>query len=223
MILLTEAEDAIAERTLKRLRTLATFDRLGAGFEISEQDLDMRGAGDLLGDSQAGHVKLIRVDLYQHLLSAALREARGEDVEHWVPELNLGATGSLPESWIPATAMRLALYVRLARIEDESMLERFEEELVDRFGPLPTEAETLLSHARIRLSARALRLKRIDAGAAAIALTPRHDFTGDAAGSGLVKKNGRFLLAEATDQAGRSRRVRALLERLELGVQAGHA
>ena len=214
VILLTEAADAIAERTLKRLRTLATFDRLGAGFEISAQDLDMRGAGDLLGESQAGHVTLIGVDLYQHLLGAALRKARGEEVEYWVPELNLGATGSLPESWIPATAMRLALYVRLARVEDEGVLERFEEELVDRFGPLPTEAETLLSHARIRMSARALRLKRIDAGAAAIALTPRHDFTADAAQAGLVEKGGRWLLTEGTDDGGRSQRVQALLETL---------
>ena len=214
VILLTEADDTLAERTRKRLRTLATFDRFGAGFKISARDLDMRGAGDLLGESQAGHTKLIGVDLYQHLLGAALRKARGEEVERWTPELNLGATGCFAESWIPSADMRLSLYVRLARIEEEGALEAFEEELVDRFGALPPDAEMLLAQARIRLSARALRLQRIDAGAAAIALTPRPDFAGDTRQAGLVEKNGRFLLAEATDDADRAERVQALLERL---------
>ena len=82
VILLTGSDDKIGERTLKRLRTLATFDRLGAGFDISARDLDMRGAGDLLGDDQAGHMRLIGTELYQHLLGNALRQARGETVEH---------------------------------------------------------------------------------------------------------------------------------------------
>ena len=214
VILLTQDEDGIAERTLKRLRTLATFDRLGAGFDISAQDLDMRGAGDLLGDSQAGHTKLIGVDLYQHLLSAALRKARGEEVERWTPELHSGATGGLPEGWIPAIDLRLSLYVRLARIDDEGGLEAFEEELIDRFGPLPPAVETLIAHATIRLAARALRLARIDAGAAAIALTPRRDFAGDVARAGLIEKDGRLLLIEATEDADRLDRTRSLLETL---------
>ena len=214
VILLTDAADAIAERTLKRLRTLATFDRLGSGFEISAQDLDMRGAGDLLGDNQAGHTKLIGVDLYQHLLGAALRKARGEEVERWTPELNFGVTGAFPEGWIPSVDMRLSLYVRLARIEENGVLEAFEEELVDRFGPLPPDAETLLAQAHIRLSARALRIQRIDAGPAAIALTPRHDFAGDAIENGMVEKEGRFLMVEATEDSARCDRVQALLDHL---------
>lgn len=214
VILLTEAEDAIGERTLKRLRTLAAIDQLGAGFAISANDLDMRGAGDLLGDNQAGHMKLIGSDLYQHLLGAALRKARGEEAEQWSPQLNLGATGSFPTDWIPEPDLRLPLYVRLSRIADEAALDAFEEELLDRFGPLPPAAEALIGRARIRLAARALGIARIDAGPAAIALTPRRGAKLDARQTGLTRKNGRLLLSEATGEATRSPRIQALLEQL---------
>ncbi|MET3827038.1 transcription-repair coupling factor (superfamily II helicase) [Sphingomonas sp. PvP055] len=214
VILLTDSEDAIADRTIKRLRTLATFDRLGAGFDISAQDLDMRGAGDLLGETQAGHTKLIGIDLYQHLLGGALRQARGEDVERWTPELNLGAGGGLPADWIPEEDVRLSLYIRLSRVTDDAALDAFEDELVDRFGALPDDAAALLMRARVRLLARSARVERIDAGAAAIALTPRRDFDADVADAGLTEKNGRYLLAEPTDDAARTARVQALLEEL---------
>ncbi len=213
VMLLTDTDAAIAEPTMKRLRTLETFDRLGAGFEISARDLDMRGAGDMLGDRQTGHLKLIGVALYQHLLSAALRQARGEDVERWTPELHLGSHGVLPERWIPEADVRLALYVRLARLEDDAGLDEFEAELLDRFGPLPPEAETLMAHARIRTAARALCVDRIDAGAAAIALTPRSGFAAQDQ-PGLCKKNGRLLLLEPTQDHERIGRVQTLLEEM---------
>lgn len=214
VILLTGDEDAIGERTLKRLRTLAAFDRLGAGFEISAQDLDMRGAGDLLGETQAGHMKLIGIDLYQHLLGRALRAARGEDVERWAPELNLGSAGSLPESWIPEADVRLTLYVRAARLVGDAEVDAFEEELVDRFGPLPEDAAALMAKLRIGIAARHARVGRIDAGPSAIALTPRRDFTGDARVHGLMRKDDRLLLVEALDEGARVERVQALLESL---------
>jgi transcription-repair coupling factor (superfamily II helicase) len=214
VILLTQSEDAIGERTLKRLRTLATFDRLGAGFEISAQDLDMRGSGDLIGDNQAGHMKLIGTDLYQQLLGAALRAARGESVERWSPELHLGSPGALPESWIPEPDLRLTLYVRLARIEEDPGLDAFEEELLDRFGHLPPDAETLIARARIRLAAHALSIARIDAGPAAIALTPRGDFAASPASAALEEKNGRLLLRSPGDETTPAERVQGLMEQL---------
>ena len=107
VLLFTDVDDAIAPRTLKRLRTLEAFDRLGAGFAISARDLDLRGAGDLMGDTQAGHMRLIGVELYQQLLEGALRTARGETVERWSPELNLGVYGRLPDAWIPDEDIRL--------------------------------------------------------------------------------------------------------------------
>lgn len=214
VILLTSEEETIGERTLKRLRTLSTFDRLGAGFAISAQDLDMRGAGDLLGETQAGHMKLIGIDLYQHLLGQALREARGEAVDRWTPELNLGPPGALPEDWIPEADIRLTLYVRLSRLVEEGEIDGFEEELIDRFGPLPDAAAALLAHARLRLVARTACVARVDAGPSAIALTPRSDFGGDAARHGLVAKNDRLLLVEETDAGQRFERVQSLLEAL---------
>ncbi|MGR6329571.1 helicase-related protein [Sphingomonas sp. XXL09] len=198
VLLFTQGEGGIAPRTLKRLRTLEAFDRLGAGFAISARDLDMRGAGDLLGDTQAGHMRLIGVELYQQLLEDALRTARGETVERWTPELHLGLAGRLPEAWIGDEDLRLSLYARLSRLRDDAALDDFEAELEDRFGELPAEARQLLGVARVRERMRTLGIARVDAGPAAIALTPRKD-ANLAAIDGLTEKKGRFLLQERHD------------------------
>ncbi|WP_404478603.1 TRCF domain-containing protein [Novosphingobium sp. BL-52-GroH] len=172
----------------------------------------MRGAGDLLGEDQADHMKLIGVDLYQHLLRIALQAARGENAERWSPDLNFGTTGALPESWIPEADLRLSLYVRLARIETDDALDAFEDELLDRFGPFPAEAAMLLAHALIRLAARALQIARIDAGPAAIAFTLRRDCSIDFAGTSLVESKGRWILAEViSSEADRFAHVESLL------------
>lgn len=212
VLLFTDGEHAIAPRTLKRLRTLEAFDRLGAGFAISGRDLDMRGAGDLLGETQAGHMRLIGVELYQQLLEGALRTARGETVERWTPELHLGLEGQLPADWIPDEDLRLSLYARLARLRDVEDVEAFEEELRDRFGDVPDAAMRLIALARVRELARAHGVARIDAGPAAVALTPRAD--SDIAGQleGLEAKNGRLILAERIADAGeRMERIATLL------------
>ncbi|GKS02485.1 TRCF domain-containing protein [Sphingomonas aquatilis] len=212
VLLFTDGEHDIAPRTLKRLRTLEAFDRLGAGFAISGRDLDMRGAGDLLGETQAGHMRLIGVELYQQLLEGALRTARGETVERWTPELHLGLEGQLPADWIPDEDLRLSLYARLARLRDVEDVEAFEEELRDRFGDVPDAAMRLIALARVRELARAHGVARIDAGPAAVALTPRAD--SDIAGQleGLEAKNGRLILAERIADAGeRMERIATLL------------
>ncbi|MDT0576125.1 TRCF domain-containing protein [Croceicoccus sp. F390] len=215
VMLLTDPDASIAPRTMKRLRTLEAFDRLGAGFAISARDLDMRGAGDLLGDAQAGHMKLIGIDLYQFLLEAALRTTRGEQVERWTPELNLGVGGTLPESWVPNPELRVTLYARLARIDDAFDLDAFAEELEDRFGAMPEEARRLLALARVRVSAKAASIARIDAGPAAIALTPAKDFAGNAAATPLVRKGDRLLLpVEIADPDERLEQVAQLVEML---------
>ena len=196
VLLFTAPDHAIAPRTLKRLRTLEAFDRLGAGFAISARDLDMRGAGDLLGETQAGHMKLIGIDLYQQLLEGALRRARGEEVERWTPELHLGIEGCLPESWIPDEELRVTIYARLARITEAAALDALEDELEDRFGALPDEARTLLATARLRVDARAAGIAKVSAGPAAVALEPHNGTTIDAALFGLEQKERRFLLRE---------------------------
>jgi transcription-repair coupling factor (superfamily II helicase) len=215
VLLLTDPTAEIAPRTLKRLRTLEAFDRLGAGFAISARDLDMRGAGDLLGEAQAGHMKLIGVDLYQHLLEAAIRNARGETVERWTPELNVGVVGRLPDDWVPDEELRVTLYCRLARIEDAERIDAFSDELDDRFGTIPPEGDTLIRLARVRVAARAARVARIDAGPAAIALTPRRDFCADTKSLGLEAKRNRLLLSEPiADPSARLERLEALLQAL---------
>jgi transcription-repair coupling factor (superfamily II helicase) len=209
-VLLTTAQGAtISERTVKRLRTLQAFDRLGAGFAISARDLDLRGAGDLVGEAQAGHMTLIGIDLYQHLLTQALRAARGEAVDSWTPELHVELAGRLPEDWIPEVEVRLALYGRLSRLGEAAAVDGFEHELEDRFGALPDAARHLLDLARLRVLARAAGIRRVDAGAAAIALTPRHKA---AAPDGLIAKGDRWVAREAiADPVARVERVRDLL------------
>ncbi|MDO6415595.1 helicase-related protein [Sphingomonas sp. BIUV-7] len=214
VLLMTEPDKEIAPGTLKRLRTLEAFDRLGAGFAISARDLDMRGAGDLLGEVQAGHMKLIGIDLYQHLLETALRTARGETVERWTPELHLGIEGSLPETWMPDPEFRVMFHVRLARTESADQIDALQDELEDRFGALPEEATTLLSIARVRANARSAKIARIDAGPGAIAFTPRPDFSGDGRDTELTNKGGRLLLAERIeDPVARLAKVEDLLNR----------
>ncbi len=208
VLLLTDADTPIAERTLRRLRTLETFDRLGAGFDISARDLDVRGAGDLLGEAQAGHVRLIGVDLYQHLLEGALAAARGQAIERVRCDLNLGLAGRFPAEWVPDVDVRLELYARLARL-DPAAIDAFEDELDDRFGALPDDAATLLAVARLRRVAEAAGIARIDAGPGGIALTLRPDAT---APDGLVEKDGRYILAEKiADPTARLARLALLL------------
>jgi len=212
VLLLTDSERRIAEATAKRLRTLQAFDRLGAGFAISARDLDMRGAGDLIGEAQAGHMKLIGVDLYQFLLGHALRAARGEAVDRWVPDINLGLAGRLPDDWIPEAEVRMTLYGRLARIEDEAAMDAFEEELEDRFGTVPDPARQLIDLVRVRLLAYAAGVAKVDAGPAAIALTPRHG--GDVPPvDGLEERGSRWVLPTRIEDAPeRLAKVREVLE-----------
>jgi hypothetical protein len=213
LLLVTEEGAEIAPSTMKRLRTMEALDQLGAGFAISARDLDLRGAGDILGEAQAGHLKLIGLGLYQHLLEQALRVARGEDVEEWMPELHLGLAGRFPEAWIPEEEVRINLYARLARASSSGEVDALAEEIEDRFGALPAETATLIEIARIRLLAREAGIARVDAGPAAIALTPRPDFAAEACG--LERKGDRLLLKERTETDGeRLTKLRAFLERL---------
>jgi transcription-repair coupling factor (superfamily II helicase) len=211
ILLFTEAGAKIADSTLKRLNALAAFDRLGAGFEISARDLDLRGAGDLLGEAQAGHMKLIGVDLYQHLLGRALRAARGERIDDWMPELKVDVAGAFPEAWIPESDVRIALYCRLARLRTTLELNAFEDELEDRFGALPPAAQMLVHLQHIRRAAHTAGVTRIDAGPEAIAFTGRG--TIDLSKLGFEKKGERWLLAERLPNP--ENRVQRILECLD--------
>jgi transcription-repair coupling factor (superfamily II helicase) len=198
ILLTTEPGMSLTEATRKRLRTLESLDRLGAGFAISARDLDIRGAGDLVGDAQSGHMKLIGIDLYQHLLERAVREAQGETLERWTPVINLGINGRIPADWIPEADSRLSLYLRLARLTSRQEQNAFEEELIDRFGEEPEDASILLRIANVRTLARVAHIAKVDGGPTAIAFTPRVEPTKKAvAEAGLVARNGRLILEEA--------------------------
>ncbi|HWT31502.1 MAG TPA: TRCF domain-containing protein, partial [Propylenella sp.] len=148
--------------------------RLGAGFLISGRDLDLRGAGDFLGEEQAGHVKLIGLGLYQHLLRRAMSAARGEVVdEDFSPSIHLGLDVAIPEGFIPEPEVRINLHARLARLDDDDRPDRLREELADRFGRLPDPVENLIALAGLRRRARRLGVERLDAGPEAIAATFR--------------------------------------------------
>ena len=170
--LLTEPGAVIGDGTRKRLATLERLDRLGAGFAISGEDLDQRGAGDLMGDTQAGHLRLIGAGLYRRLLERALLKARGlTPPEEWTPELNVGLTGRLPEDYVPEAEVRLNLYARIARRSGDEDDRELAAELADRFGALPAEVTNLLVLTRLKRLCRGADVARIDAGPQAIALT----------------------------------------------------
>lgn len=220
--LLTEPGQELPKATEKRLRTLEALDRLGAGFAISAQDLDQRGAGALLGEEQAGHIKLIGADFYQHLLERSLR---GENpADDWIPELNIGLTGSIPAEYVHEAEVRINLYARIARMDGFESIDELEEEIEDRFGPLPEGLTSLLRLTSLTQSCRRLGIARIDAGPKAIALSFRPgaaeklslpDMIADSQGA-LCWSGERLILDVAEDQVvEREKHTLDLLARLE--------
>lgn len=173
--LLTDPDAEISDATRARLGTLEAFDRLGAGFAISARDLDMRGSGDLLGDDQAGHIKLIGSALYQSLLERAVRQARGEAVTNLLAAPRIDSAAGFPDTYIPDPTTRINLYARLARITSSAEADALEDEIADRFGPLPDETIALLDGTRISALAIEAGVINIVAGPKATALTVADD------------------------------------------------
>lgn len=211
-----DAEGALPDATRARLSTLEAFDRLGSGLAISARDLELRGAGDLVGEDQAGHVKLIGTALYQRLLSRAVRVAKGElEGPDWTPQLSVGLSGSIPEAYVPDPTIRINLYARLARLTTEDEVDAFAEELEDRFGPPPPAVESLLLLERIRARALAANITKIDAGPKGIALTPGAGAIGPAAAAGLAAAGERLVWrGDVPDGRERAEKILSLLDRL---------
>ena len=179
--------------TARRLRTLETMEGLGAGVSIAAADLDARGAGDLFGDAQAGHVHAIGTELYQHILARELARIEGRPPEPPPPTLHLEIDGRIPEDYVPESNLRLDLYRRLARIATREAAEDFAAELADRFGEYPPALACLLDEARLRAWCVSIGVSRVDAGPKATALT----LADAAAASGLAQ---RLPDAEAKEQ-----------------------
>ena len=161
------ARRVLREAAQRRLETMQTLDSLGAGFSLASHDLDIRGAGNLLGEQQSGHIREVGVELYQHMLEeavAAARDTGGPEVEEWTPTITVGTPVLIPEAYVADLGVRLGLYRRLARLVDQAEIEAFAAELIDRFGALPAEVENLLEIVALKRLCREAGVEKLDAG-----------------------------------------------------------
>jgi transcription-repair coupling factor (superfamily II helicase) len=155
----------------KRLRVLGSLDTLGAGFTLASQDLDLRGAGNLLGEEQSGQMRDVGYELYQSMLEEAIGKIKAGEMEglteaeeQWAPQINLGVPVLIPEDYVPDLDVRLGLYRRLSGLQTKVELEGFAAELIDRFGELPKEVNTLMLVVRIKAMCKRAGIARLDGG-----------------------------------------------------------
>ena len=155
----------------KRLRVLGSLDSLGAGFTLASQDLDIRGAGNILGEEQSGQVREVGYELYQSMLEEAIAKMKAGEMEGlseaddtWAPSINLGVPVLIPEDFVPDLDVRLGLYRRLSGLHEKVELEGFAAELIDRFGKLPREVSTLLNIVRVKAMCRRAGIAKLDGG-----------------------------------------------------------
>ena len=164
----------------RRLEVMQTLDTLGAGFTLASYDMDIRGAGNLLGDEQSGHVREVGVELYQEMLRQAVEAARaGGDVDSaepdWTPQLNLGLEVRIPEDYVTDLTVRLSLYRRIANLDIASEADGLIAELVDRFGPVPDSVRNLLAVIELKQLCRRIGVERIDVGPKGLSLAFRNN------------------------------------------------
>ncbi len=162
-------EKTLNATAIQRLEVIDTLDTLGAGFTLASHDLDIRGAGNLLGEEQSGHIREVGIELFQQMLEEAVAAARRGEFDEpadigWVPTINLGMPVLIPDTYVADLAIRLELYRRAARLTDAAELEAFAAELIDRFGPLPAEAENFLAVMGIKQLCRQAGVDRLEAG-----------------------------------------------------------
>ncbi|MGO9721570.1 MAG: TRCF domain-containing protein, partial [Methylocella sp.] len=179
----------ITPQAEKRLHALQSLDTLGAGFQLASHDLDLRGAGNLLGEEQSGHIKEVGYELYQQMVQDAVERLKSGEEEPaqdmWSPSISLGSPVTIPEGYIPDLTTRLTLYRRLSALEDEAAIEAMGAEIVDRFGLPPDEVDLLLKLVRIKVLCRRANVEKLDAGARGMTLAFRDNSFANP--SGLVK------------------------------------
>ena len=168
--LTTKPRKPLTPTAAKRLRVLGSLDSLGAGFTLASQDLDIRGAGNLLGDEQSGHVREVGFELYQEMMQEAIAKMQAggmeglSDFDSWSPQINLGVPVLIPETFVPDLDVRLGLYRRLSSLTTKVELEGFAAELIDRFGKLPTEVNTLIKIIRVKGMCKLAGIAKLDGG-----------------------------------------------------------
>ena len=163
----------------KRLTVMQTLDALGAGFTLASHDLDIRGAGNLLGDEQSGHIREVGIELYQQMLEDAVADIRvGEDKRtgqerDWTPNISLGLPVLIPEAYVRDLPVRLGLYRRIGALASDAETEAMAAELVDRFGKLPDEVDNLLGVVALKRGCREAGVEKLEAGPKGMVLTFR--------------------------------------------------
>ncbi|UWQ51578.1 transcription-repair coupling factor [Leisingera caerulea] len=169
--LTTKPRQRLTPAAEKRLRVLGSLDTLGAGFTLASQDLDIRGAGNLLGEEQSGQMRDVGYELYQSMLEEAIAKIKAGELEglseaddQWAPQINLGVPVLIPEDYVPDLDVRLGLYRRLSSLSTKVELEGFAAELIDRFGKLPKEVNTLMLVVRIKAMCKRAGIAKMDGG-----------------------------------------------------------
>jgi transcription-repair coupling factor (superfamily II helicase) len=164
----TPERKRLTEGAEKRLKVLQSLDTLGAGFSLASHDLDIRGAGNLLGDEQSGHIREVGFELYQSMLEEAVVALKGGEMgevqDQWSPQISLGTPVLIPDTYVADLQLRLGLYRRLSKLESRPDIDRFAGELVDRFGELPEEVKHLLDVVEIKGFAKQGGLQNVDVG-----------------------------------------------------------
>jgi len=226
----------LTEGAEKRLKVLHSLDTLGAGFSLASHDLDIRGAGNLLGDEQSGHIREVGFELYQSMLEEAIEAIRGGDLgdidEQWSPQITLGTPMLLPEGYVADLQVRLGLYRRLATLKTREEIDAFADELIDRFGPLPDEVEHLLDVMEIKALCRRAGIAEIDAGPKGASILFRKGQFANAQGLVAFIQASRGLLRLMPDQklvfkadwevpAARLKGVRGLVQELAKVAESG--
>jgi transcription-repair coupling factor (superfamily II helicase) len=226
----------LTEGAEKRLKVLQSLDTLGAGFSLASHDLDIRGAGNLLGEEQSGHIREVGFELYQSMLEEALAAMRGGEMgeisEQWSPQISLGTAVLIPESYVGDLQVRLGLYRRLSSLETRGDIDAFAGELVDRFGELPEEVRHLLDVMEIKGLCRQAGIAQVDAGPKGVVLSFRKNefanpeglvqFMARAKGRVKLQPDHKLVFKADWDQpAARLEGVRALVQQLAEMARAG--
>jgi transcription-repair coupling factor (superfamily II helicase) len=156
------ADRALSEDAYERLRTIGESTELGSGFKIAMRDLEIRGAGNLLGEAQSGHIAAVGYDLYCQMVTEAVGEMKGEPVkEPSEIKIDVPTHAFLPTDYVSKEALRLEAYRRLATVESHEQVEDIRNEWLDRYGPIPEPAEMLLKVGRVRAECHRLGLTEV--------------------------------------------------------------
>ena len=228
--LTTPSDRKLAASSARRLEVMQTLDTLGAGFTLASHDLDIRGAGNLLGEEQSGHIREVGIELYQTMLEDAVTEARRGGTqpaaeEAFSPQINLGMPVLIPETYVRDLAVRLGLYRRIGALSTDAEIDAFAAELADRFGALPEEVKNLLDIVAIKRLCREAGVERLEAGPKGATVAFRRNVFANPAGlvQWLAKQGGLaklrpdhrlVLTADLAAPATRLKRTRDLLATL---------